>query len=142
MHQILDQLLEASSERDMQRPFEEFSGEVEENASAALEGLPGGLFDAIAMVAPGSIDAVFGQRTCWSGSSESVRGRRRETVIRIFPNTDSVSRLVGALCAATHEEWRTGRRSLTMNAFFEWKAPPQTRELEAEKPTGPAPVAA
>jgi hypothetical protein len=51
MHQILDQLLEASSERDMQRPFEEFSGEVEENASAALEGLSGGLFDATAMVA-------------------------------------------------------------------------------------------
>jgi hypothetical protein len=31
--------------------------------------------------------------------------RRREKVIRIFPNIDSAYRLVGALCAETHE-WR------------------------------------
>jgi transposase-like protein len=36
--------------------------------------------------------------------------RRREEIIRIFPNTDSAHRLVGALCAETHEECSTGRR--------------------------------
>jgi hypothetical protein len=47
--------------------------------------------------------------------------RRREKVIRIFPNMDSAHRLVGALCAETHEEWSTGRRYLTMDEYFEWR---------------------
>ncbi len=62
-------------------------------------------------------------------------------MVRIFPNIGSVERLVGALCAETHEESSTGRRYLTMDAFFEWKATHQTRELEAEEPTEPAPLA-
>jgi len=43
-------------------------------------------------------------------------------VVRIFPNQDSAYRLIGALCAEQHEEWSTGRRYLTMDAFYEWKA--------------------
>ena len=48
--------------------------------------------------------------------------RRREKVIRIFPNEEASCRLIGALCAERHEEWSTGRRYLTMDEFFEWKA--------------------
>ncbi|WP_423816189.1 transposase [Salinibacter ruber] len=48
--------------------------------------------------------------------------RRREKVIRIFPNIDSAYRLVGALCAETHEEWSTGRRYLNMDEYLEWRA--------------------
>ena len=47
--------------------------------------------------------------------------RRREKVIRIFPNEESAYRLIGALCAERHEEWSTGRRYLMMDAFYEWK---------------------
>jgi transposase-like protein len=47
--------------------------------------------------------------------------RRREKVIRIFPNKDSAWRLVGALLAEKHEEWSTGRRYLTMDEFYEWR---------------------
>jgi len=47
--------------------------------------------------------------------------RRREKVIRIFPNIGSAERLVGALCAETHEEWSTGRRYLNMDEYFEWR---------------------
>jgi transposase-like protein len=48
--------------------------------------------------------------------------RRREKVICFFPNIGSSERLVGALCAETHEEWSTGRRYLTMDEYFEWRA--------------------
>jgi hypothetical protein len=41
--------------------------------------------------------------------------------VRIFPNQESVYRLVGALCAETHEEWSTGRCYFDMEEFFEWK---------------------
>jgi transposase-like protein len=54
--------------------------------------------------------------------------RRREKVIRIFPNIDSAYRLVGALCAETHEEWSTGRLYLNMDEYFEWRA---DRSVEA-----------
>ena len=48
--------------------------------------------------------------------------RRREKPIRIFPSVESARRLVGALCAETHEEWSTGRCYLDMEEFFEWRA--------------------
>jgi len=60
--------------------------------------------------------------------------RRREKVIRIFPNEDSAYRLIGALCAERREEWSTGRCYLTIEAFFEWKA-------SLEPDDGPLPVA-
>ena len=45
--------------------------------------------------------------------------RRRERVIRIFPNEASAHRLIGALLAEIHEEWQE-RRYLDMTEFHEW----------------------
>lgn len=47
--------------------------------------------------------------------------RRRERVIRIFPNESSALRLMGALLAEIHEEWQA-RRYLDMTDFYEWVA--------------------
>nr|WP_259204557.1 transposase [Salinibacter ruber] len=79
MHQILDQLLEASSQSDMQRRFEEVSGEIEENAPAALEVLEGGLFDATAVLAlPGKYQRrLRTTKRGLSGSSKRSAGGRR-----------------------------------------------------------------
>ncbi|MCS4039945.1 transposase-like protein [Salinibacter ruber] len=62
--------------------------------------------------------------------------RRREKVIRIFPNKSSPWRLVGALLAEKHEEWSTGRRYLKMDAYYEWRETPteeDSEELPAER---------
>jgi len=140
MHQLLDQLLKASSQSDMQRRFEEVSGEIEKKAPDALKVLEGGLFDATAVLAlPGKYRRRLRTTNMVERFIEEIR--RREKVIRIFPNIDSAYRLVGALCAETHEEWSTGRRYLTMDAFFEWKATHQSQEPEAEELTATAPVA-
>lgn len=48
-------------------------------------------------------------------------GRRREKVIRIFPNDRSAWRLMGALVAEQHEEWITNRRYFDMTEYNEWK---------------------
>lgn len=40
--------------------------------------------------------------------------RRRERVIRIFPNVDSLHRLIGALLMDIHEDWQTGRKYLSL----------------------------
>jgi transposase-like protein len=141
MHQILDQLLEASSQSDMQRRFEEVSGEIEEKAPAALEVLTGGLFDATAVLAlPGKYRRRLRTTNMVERFIEEIR--RREKVIRIFPNIGSVERLVGALCAETHEEWSTGRRYLKMEEFLEWQAEQQTGEPDSEKLPEPTAVVA
>ena len=47
--------------------------------------------------------------------------RRRERVIRIFPNSASTHRLVGALLQEQHEQWLTGRKYFDMTEYVEWK---------------------
>ena len=47
--------------------------------------------------------------------------RRRERVIRIFPNIESTHRLVGALLVEQHETW-AGQCYLNMDEFDEWLA--------------------
>ncbi len=49
--------------------------------------------------------------------------RRRERVIRIFPNGDSVTRLLGALLMEQDETWSTGRKYFDMTAYWEWRHP-------------------
>ena len=50
--------------------------------------------------------------------------RRRERVIRIFPNTTSALRLIGALLSEYHELWATGKKYFEMAAYHQWKARP------------------
>ena len=43
--------------------------------------------------------------------------RRRERVIRIFPNEASADRLMGAVLVEWHETWMTGKRYFTMEEY-------------------------
>ena len=141
MHQILDQLLEAPSQKEAQSRFEEVASEIEEKAPGARRVLEDGLMDATAVLAlPGKYQRRLRTTNMLERFIEEIR--RREKVIRIFPNTGSVERLVGALCAETHEEWSTGRRYLTMDEYFEWKASHQEKKSPAEEQSEPAAVAA
>lgn len=47
--------------------------------------------------------------------------RRRERVIRIFPNRNSAIRLVGALLMEMDEKWQTGHKYLDMAEYLAWK---------------------
>ncbi len=47
--------------------------------------------------------------------------RRREHVIRIFPNRQSALRLLGALLMEMDEKWATGHRYLDMQDYWEWR---------------------
>ena len=57
--------------------------------------------------------------------------RRRERVIRIFPNAASAIRLLGALLVEYHEQWTTGKKYLDMTAYHSWKAHPVQQPLFA-----------
>jgi len=58
-----------------------------------------------------------------SGTNCKIRGsvRRRERVIRIFPNDESALRLIGALLAEQNEVWQE-REYLDTDEFNEWVA--------------------
>jgi len=45
--------------------------------------------------------------------------RRRERVIRIFPNDTSLIRLMGTVLMEHHEKWMTGKKYFTMDRYFE-----------------------
>ncbi len=47
--------------------------------------------------------------------------RRRERVIRIFPNRAAAVRLLGALLIEWDEQWATGKRYLDMDLYLQWK---------------------
>ena len=92
----------------------------EEKAPAALKTLESDFYDATAVLAS---PAKYRKRLLWANMLERYiqEIRRREKVIRIFPNMNSAERLVGAICAETHEEWSTGRRYLNMDEYFAGK---------------------
>jgi putative transposase len=55
--------------------------------------------------------------------------RRRERVIRIFPNTASAVRLIGAVLSEYHDQWATGKKYFDMAAYLQWKARPVQQVL-------------
>lgn len=137
MHEALDQVLGASSPEQARKALQTACAELEGQADRALDVLETGFEEATAVLA---LPAKYRRRLRTTNMLERFieEIRRREKVIRIFPNLASVERLIGALCAEKHEEWSTGRRYLIMDAFYEWKA----AESRPAAPDEPAAVAA
>ncbi|GIM45527.1 hypothetical protein DNHGIG_10760 [Collibacillus ludicampi] len=60
--------------------------------------------------------------------------RRRERVIRIFPNRESVVRLVCALLMEIDEKWASGKKYLDISEYLAWLQT-QVQERKAAKVT-------
>jgi transposase-like protein len=61
--------------------------------------------------------------------------RKRERVIRIFPNAASAVRLLGAILMEIDEAWTTGKRYFDMAEYWQW------RRSRPSQPTQGAPIA-
>jgi len=96
-------------------------------ADRALAILEEGLEDALAIL---SLPEKYRVRLRTTKGIERLNEeiRRRERVIRIFPNEASAFRLIGALLAEHHEVWSTGKRYFDMTEYIAWKAT-QTQEV-------------
>jgi transposase-like protein len=119
MKDLLDRVLEANSQQEAVRRFEEKADKLRTEAPDAVETLQNGLFDATAVLAlPEKYHRWVRTTNMLERLIQEVR--RREKVIRIFPSKDSAWRLVGALLAEKHEEWSTSRRYLKTDEFYGW----------------------
>lgn len=151
MKALLDEVLEADSQPEAFRAFEEtMAGErtrivetsegetvdtyeqLREEATSALDVLEEGLEETTAVLAlPGKYRRRLRTTNMIERLIEELR--RREKVIRIFPNMGSAWRLIGALLSEYHEEWSTGRKYLDMAEYDRWK-----RQRGRQKPNAEA----
>lgn len=89
-------------------------------APQAMAILEAGFDDATAVLA---LPEPYRRRLRTSNSLERLNEeiRRRERVIRIFPNRASALRLLGALLLEQHEQWTTGHHYLDMAVYWQWR---------------------
>ena len=121
MHEGLSRIFKAGDKDEARRAFEELAAELEDKADRALETLELGLEDATTVL---NLPEKYRKRLRTTNMVERLieEVRRREKVIRIFPNVGSARRLIGAYLAERHEDWSTRRRYLMMDEFYDWKS--------------------
>ena len=121
----LRRIFRSESQAEARQAFGELARELDGRAEKALQTLEAGLEDAIAVLA---LPAKYRRRLRTTNMVERLieEIRRRERVIRIFPNSASAERLIGALLQEQHEEWLTGRKYFDMSEYFEWRQNHQT----------------
>lgn len=105
---------------EAKRRLVEFSERFEKTATKSVACLQAGFEDAMTVM---ELPEKYRKRLRSTNMQERLNEeiRRRERVIRIFPNDASALRLIGALLAEHHETWQE-RRYLDMDQFNEWTA--------------------
>ena len=97
---------------------DEIISEYEEVCTDAMEVLDSGFEEAMTvMVLPKKYRVTL--RTTNILERENEELRRREKVIRIFPNKASAIRLMGAVLLDHHEDWLGRSRVFSMKEYFE-----------------------
>ncbi len=110
-----------------------FIADFEARAPGAIAILERGFDDATAVLA---LPLHYRTRLRTTNGVERLNEeiRRRERVIRIFPNRDSAIRLLGALLLEHDQAWTTGHRYFDMTAYWQGRANQTPRETEVALP--------
>ena len=113
-------VLQAPDLVEARRRQAEFVERFAKSAPKAVACLEAGFEDAMAvMVLPEKYRKRLRTTNLQERLNEEIR--RRERVIRIFPNDDSALRLIGAMLAEQNEVWQE-RKYLDMQEYQEWAA--------------------
>lgn len=120
LHGRLRSLFEAPDTQTARTLLNKVISDYGERAARAIEVLEAGFDDATAVLA---LPERYRVRLRTTNGVERLNEeiRRRERVIRIFPNRASAVRLLGALLMEIDEGWSTGRRYLTMDEYWQWR---------------------
>lgn len=120
MVQGLRRILHSLDQKEAREMFHHLQQSLEGKADNALNLLEDGLEDAIAVL---TLPEKYHRRLRTTNMVERLNEeiRRREKVLRIFPNEAAAFRLLGALLAEQHEVWSTGRKYLNMDDYWQWR---------------------
>jgi putative transposase len=121
LHEQLKRLLDSADMETARRHLREILEEYAAPAPRVAECLEEGFEDTMAVLA---LPLRYRRRLRSTNAVERLNEevRRRERVIRIFPNIDSAFRLLGAVLMEQDEQWMTGYRYFDMNEYWSWKA--------------------
>ena len=132
LHDALRSLYEADDYQTALMLRNRITERFQESAPKAVKVLEEGFDDVMSVL---SLPPSLRRRLRTTNGLERVNEelRRRERVIRIFPNEQSLYRLLGALLMEIHEEWQIGRAYLNLNEYLVQKTEPRdtTAELSA-----------
>ena len=112
--------------KEARRRLADFVEAFEKKAPKAVVCLEEAFEDAMAIMA---LPDKYRRRLRTTNMQERLNEeiRRRERVIRIFPNDESAHRMIGALLAEMNEQWQA-RRYLDMDEFNEWLAEQESKK--------------
>lgn len=132
LHEHLRALFEAPDVATARTLLQQLVTAYTARAAKAVSVLEAGFDDATAVLA---LPEPYRRRLRTTNSLERLNEeiRRRERVIRIFPNRASAIRLLGAVLLEQHEQWTTGHRYLDMTAYWQWR---QAREAAPPRGEG------
>lgn len=121
LHGRLRLIFDAPDLTTARRLMDDVIQEYAQRAPKAVERLEAGFEDAMAVMA---LPERYRKRLRTTNGVERLNQevRRRERVIRIFPNEESAIRLIGAVLMEIDEAWSTGHRYFDMAEYWEWKA--------------------
>ena len=116
----LGRLFRADTKEEARAIKNEILATFEKKASKSMDCLEEGFEESLTIL---SFPRKYRVRLRSTNSQERLNEevRRRERVIRIFPNEDSAIRLIGALLSEFHEQWSTGKKYFDMAEYWEWK---------------------
>lgn len=91
-----------------------------DKAPAAMTCFEKGLEDGLAIL---NLPVRYRRRLRTTNLAERMNEeiRRRERVIRIFPNENSAQRLIGSLLVELYEHWQASNRYFDMTEYWAWK---------------------
>jgi transposase-like protein len=137
----LRRIFGAEDRHEAWRGFGVLAEDLSGKADRALGILEDGLDDALSVLA---LPEKYRMRLRTTNMLERLHQeiRRRERVIRIFPNDASAIRLIGALLAEQHEAWSTERRYLDMEDYIEWKTKEEKRPDGGQNQKSPTVITA
>jgi len=113
------------------RLLNDILAEYADRAPRAMDRLENGFEDAMAVMV---LPEPYRRRLRSTNILErlNLEIRRRERVIRIFPNVNSAIRLLGALLMEQDEAWSTERRYFNMDHYWEWKAAQERKNTSTD----------
>ena len=114
----LRDMFNAATIEESRRLKESIYDEYQDVANEAMTVLDEGFEDSITIMALPSKYRIA-LRTSNIIERENREIRRREKVIQIFPNTESIIRLIGAVLQDDHNEWSVGHKIFDMKEYYD-----------------------